>query len=164
MAEMRSELTSDAQTQTTQAKQRGLPSTTQTSTAVIESAGPKGKTTIADGVVSKIAGIAAREIEGVQDLVATGAGATIAGLATRVTGGSQRAQGVSVEVGQHEAAVDLNVVVYYGVNIPQVADAVRDNIISRVAAMTGLVVKEVNIVVTDLYFPQDQTQQQPRVQ
>ncbi len=164
MAETRGELTSDAQTQTTQAMQRGLSSTMQPSTAVIESAGPKGKTTIADGVVAKIAGIAAREIEGVQDLVATGAGAAIAGLATRVTGGSQRAQGVSVEVGQHEAAVDLNVVLYYGVSIPQVADAVRDNIITRVGAMTGLVVKEVNIVVTDLYFPQDQAQQQPRVQ
>jgi uncharacterized alkaline shock family protein YloU len=165
MDEMRGEPTSDAQTQTAQTTLRGFPSTVQASPAIVESEGPKGKTTIADGVVAKIAGLAAREIEGVQDLVATGAGASIAGLATRVTGGTQRAQGVSVEVGEREAAVDLNLVVYYGVSIPQVADAVRTNVISRVGAMTGLVVKEVNIAVTDLYFPQDQAaQQQPRVQ
>jgi uncharacterized alkaline shock family protein YloU len=127
---------------------------------------PQGKTSIADGVVAKIAGIAAREIEGVHDLVASGAGAAIAGLATRVTGGDTRSTGVSVEVGQQEAAVDLNVVVDYGVSIPQVAAAVRQNIINRVGAMTGLVVKEVNISVTDLYFPDEQAarQNQPRVQ
>ena len=55
--------------------------------------------------------------------------------------------------GEIEAAVDLGMSVDYGVNIPQVADAVRNNIVGRVQAMTGLIVKEVNIDVTDLYFP-----------
>jgi uncharacterized alkaline shock family protein YloU len=165
MAETRSELTSDAQTQTAQAMQPGISSAMQTSPAIVESAGPQGRTTIADGVVAKIAGLAAREIEGVKDLVTTGAGAAISGLASRVTGGSQRSQGVSVEVGQREAAVDLNLVMYYGVSIRQVADAVRTNVINRVEAITGLAVKEVNIAVLDLYFPQEEaTQQQPRVQ
>lgn len=128
----------------------------------IEASTDQGKTTIADGVVAKIVGIATREIEGIHDLVATGAGATISGLATRVTGGDTRASGVSVEVGEKEAAVDLTVVVEYGVSIPQVANAVRRNIINRVGAMTGLTVKEINIAVTDMYFPQDQTVQQPQ--
>jgi uncharacterized alkaline shock family protein YloU len=132
----------------------------------LEATTPQGKTAIADNVVAKIAGIAAREIPGVHDLVTSGAGAAIAGLASRVTGGDTRSLGVSVEVGQQEAAVDLNMIVDYGVSIPQVAAAVRQNIINRVGAMTGLAVKEVNIAVTDLYFPEEQAarQSQPRVQ
>jgi uncharacterized alkaline shock family protein YloU len=116
----------------------------------------QGKTTIADSVVAKIAGIAAREVAGVHDLSAQGAGAMLSGLTQRVTGGDQRGQGVSVEVGEREAAVDLRVVMNYGVSIPQVAEAIRQNVISRIQAMTGLAVKEVNIDVGDLYFPEDE--------
>jgi uncharacterized alkaline shock family protein YloU len=117
--------------------------------------GIAGKTIMADGVVAKIVGIAAREIEGVHDLTSGGAVSTISGLASRVTGGDQRAQGVLVEVGEREVAVDLRMVVLYGVNIPQLADAVRRNISYRVAEITGLIVKEVNINVTDLFFPEE---------
>lgn len=113
-----------------------------------------GKTVIADSVVAKIAGAAAREIEGVHDLVPLGAGATIAGFAGRLARSDQRSTGVSVEVGQREAAVDLNMTVDYGVSIPQIADAVRQNIMERVRGMTGLIVKEVNINAADLYFPE----------
>jgi uncharacterized alkaline shock family protein YloU len=126
----------------------------------------QGKTSIADGVVAKIAGIAAREVQGVHSLVPSGTGAAIGQLATRMTGGDTRSQGVSVEVGQQEAAVDVNMIVEYGVSIRQVADAVRQNIINRVSSMTGLTVKEVNISVADLYFPEDERKQkeEPRVQ
>ncbi|HKT39544.1 MAG TPA: Asp23/Gls24 family envelope stress response protein, partial [Ktedonobacterales bacterium] len=112
-----------------------------------------GKTVIADTVVAKIAGAAAREIEGVHDLVPLGTGGAIAGFAGRLARADQRSTGVSVEVGQREAAVDLNVRIEYGVSIPQVAEAVRQNITERVRGMTGLVVKEVNINAADLYFP-----------
>ena len=115
----------------------------------------QGKTTIADVVVAKIAGIAAREVPGVHELLAQGAGGAISGLAQRVTGGDQRAQGVSVEVGEREAAVDLRMAVDYGVSIHQVAEAVRRNVVARIEAMTGLVVREVNIAVDDLFFPED---------
>ncbi len=164
MPDLESGQISDPLTQTSQRTPRTTQSTV-APTRAVELVSTQGKTTIADSVVAKIVGIAAREVEGVHDLVTSGAGAAISGLATRMTGGDQRAQGVNVEVGEREAAVDLNIVVDYGVSIPQVAEAVRRNIISRVAAMTGLVVKEVNIAVTDLYFPQDQAlqqQQQPQ--
>jgi uncharacterized alkaline shock family protein YloU len=118
----------------------------------------QGKTTIADGVVAKIAGIAAQEVPGVHELVAQGAGATIAGMTQRMTGGDTRAQGVTVEVGEREAAVDLTLTVDYGVSIPQVAEAVRRNVMARIETMTGLRVKEVNIAVTDLYFPEEAAQ------
>jgi uncharacterized alkaline shock family protein YloU len=126
----------------------------------------QGKTTIADVVVSKIAAIAAREVAGVHDLVMQGMGGAVTGLAQRVTGADTRSQGVNVEVGEREAAIDLKLTLDYGVSIPQVAEAVRRNIISRLEAMTGLNVKEVNIDVTDLYFPEEEQQKQqiePRV-
>jgi uncharacterized alkaline shock family protein YloU len=127
----------------------------------------QGRTTIADVVVSKIAGVAAREVPGVHELVTQGVGGAVSGLAQRMTGADTRSQGVNVEVGEREAAIDLRLTVDYGVSIPQVAEAVRRNIMSRLEAMTGLIVKEVNIDVTDLYFPEEeaQTQQiQPRVE
>jgi uncharacterized alkaline shock family protein YloU len=114
-----------------------------------------GTTSIADVVVSKIAAIAAREIAGVHELVPGNVAASVSGLAQRVIGGDSRARGVSVEVGQREAAIDLYVRVDYGVNIAQVADAIRQAIIGRIEAMTGLVVKEVNVNVIDLYFADD---------
>jgi uncharacterized alkaline shock family protein YloU len=113
-----------------------------------------GRTTIADGVVAKIAMIAAREVPGVHELVGQGAGDMFAGFTQRVTGGTSLTPGVNVEVGEREAAVDLRMTVDYGVSIAQVAEAVRRNVINRVQGMAGLIVKEVNIDVTDLYFPE----------
>jgi uncharacterized alkaline shock family protein YloU len=121
-----------------------------------------GKTVIAQGIVAKIAGVAAREVEGVHDLTPSGAGGAISGFAGRLTRADQRTSGVSVEVGRREAAVDLNMTVEYGVSIPQVAEAVRQNVMDRIHAMTGLTVKEVNINAADLYFPEEQ--EQSRVQ
>jgi uncharacterized alkaline shock family protein YloU len=115
----------------------------------------EGKTTIADVVVSKIAALAAREVPGVHELVGQGMGAAVSGLAQRVTRADQRSTGVNVEVGEREAAVDLRLTVEYGVSIPQLAEAVRANVMDRLQSMTGLRVKEVNIDVVDLYFADD---------
>lgn len=143
---------------------RGLAPADSTSVVVNRATATKGKTTIASGVVAKIVGIAAREIDGVKDVVGTGASATITGLASRVTHRDTRTQGVSVEVGEREAAAGINIVVFYGVSIPQVAEAVRRNVIDRVEAMTGLAVIAVDIAVNDLYFPEEETGEHPRVQ
>ena len=148
-----------------QSSQRGLTPVDSSSVVVNQANTTKGKTTIANGVVAKIVGIAAREIDGVKDVVGSGAGATITGLAARVTRGDTRAQGVSVEVGEREAAASINLVVIYGVSIPHLAEAVRRNVIDRVEAMTGLTVIAVDIAVNDLYFPEDEAEEQhPRVQ
>jgi len=113
-----------------------------------------GSTNIADAVVTKIAGIAAREVPGVHDL-GGGAARAMGSMTQRVGLGDERTQGVSVEVGEREAAVDLTLVVDYGESIPQVAEAIRSNIVKRVEGITGLSVTEVNISVNDLYFPGD---------
>jgi uncharacterized alkaline shock family protein YloU len=123
---------------------------------------PQGKTTIADIVVSKIAGLAAREVAGVHDLVGQGMGAAVSGLAQRVGRSDTRSTGVNVEVGERETAVDLRITVEYGVSIPELAIAVRANVIDRLQSMTGLVVKEVNIDVVDLYFPEEEVQKTER--
>jgi len=127
----------------------------ETTAKVTEIATKQGKTIIADAVVAKIAALAAQEVPGVHALVDQGVGSMIAGLAQRVVGADIRGHGVNVEVGQRETAVDLALTLDYGVNIAQVTDAVRKNVLNRVQAMTGLAVKEVNIDVTDLHFPED---------
>jgi len=123
----------------------------------------KGTTTIADGVVTKVVGIAAREVPGVWDMGAAPARAL--GRATQKVGmGDDHTQGVNVEVGRSEAAADLTLVVEYGESIPQVADEVRANVIRRVEGVCGLKVTEVNIAVNDLYFPGEETDEPTRVE
>lgn len=117
----------------------------------------RGATTIADPVVTKVAGIAAREVPGVHDL-GGGAARAVGAVTSRVGIGDPRTQGVSVEVGEKEAAVDLTVTVDYGESIPQVSQSIRENVIKRIEGITGLRVTEVNVAVNDLYFPGDHTE------
>ena len=63
---------------------------------------------------------------------------------------------MKVEVGERQAAVDLDVVVEYGVSIVDVAGAVRTNVIGAVERMTGLEVVEVNIAVDDVHLPDEE--------
>jgi uncharacterized alkaline shock family protein YloU len=124
----------------------------------------RGSTTLADVVVTKVASIAAREVPGVYEL-GGGVARAVGSLTQRAGVGDQRTQGVSVEVGQREAAVDLTLVIEYGESIPQVSEAVRANVIKRVEGITGLSVTEVNIAVNDLYFPGDEAPpESPRVE
>ncbi|HEY5529708.1 MAG TPA: Asp23/Gls24 family envelope stress response protein, partial [Thermoleophilia bacterium] len=80
------------------------------------------------------------------------------GIVDTVTGGGGQRRGVSVEVGQIEAAVDLILEVQYGKSIPAVAESVRSNVIRQIENLVGLRVTEVNIVVDDIYFEGEATQ------
>ncbi len=126
----------------------------------------QGRTSIADSVVRKIAGVATREVEGVHNL---GSGGTRAmgSLKQRIpgSGGRNVAQGVAVEVGERQTAIDLDVVVEYGVSIVDLAQAIRGNVVSSVEGMTGLEVTEVNIAVDDVHIAEDDDEEkQARVQ
>ncbi|WP_367130489.1 Asp23/Gls24 family envelope stress response protein [Saccharothrix sp. HUAS TT1] len=115
----------------------------------------QGKTTIASSVVQKVAGIAAREISGVHAL-GGGVSRAFGALRERIPGaGTANTAGVAVEVGEKQAAVDLDIVVEYGVAIVELARAVRRNVIGSVERMTGLEVIEVNIAVNDIHLPED---------
>jgi uncharacterized alkaline shock family protein YloU len=126
-----------------------------------------GKTIIADRVVQKIVGLAAREVPGIYGL-GGGAARTLGAIRERIPGSSQASgQGVTVEVGESQAAVDLEVVTEYGMSIADVARSVRRNVISAVEGMTGLQVTEVNLAVVDIHLPgddQDDSVQPARVQ
>ncbi len=120
----------------------------------------RGNTTVQDSVVSKVAGIAAQEVEGIR--MGGGASQTVGSIMSAVpgVGGGSQSQGVSVEVGEVEAAVDLTVTVEYGRSIPQIAEAVRSNVIRRLEDLVGLGVTEVNIAVSDVFFPHQEQQEQ----
>ncbi len=125
----------------------------------------QGKTSIADSVVAKIAGVAAREISGVHEM-GRGAARAFGTIKEKLPGssGPNVTQGVSVEVGERQAAIDIDLVMEYGVSIPDVSQAVRENVIERIERMTGLEVTEVNISVDDIYLGDDSEPEPPRVQ
>ncbi|MFJ6698445.1 Asp23/Gls24 family envelope stress response protein [Streptomyces sp. NPDC091272] len=117
----------------------------------------RGRTTIADGVVEKIAGMAARDVDGVHAM-GGGLSRTFGAVRDRVPGGNTKSvsRGVKAEVGEVQTALDLDIVVEYGVSISDVAKAVRENVISAVERMTGLEVVEVNIAVGDVKLPDEE--------
>jgi uncharacterized alkaline shock family protein YloU len=125
----------------------------------------RGRTSISDAVVRKIAGVATREVDGVHDL-GTGGSRTVGSIRQRIPGssGPNVSRGVSVEVGQRQAAIDLDVVVDYGVSIIDISRAVRGNVISSVEGMTGLEVTEVNVDVDDVFLPDEDDQNTARVE
>jgi uncharacterized alkaline shock family protein YloU len=126
-----------------------------------EPAASRGRTHIAETVVSKVAGIAAREVTGVYAL-GGGASRAFGAIRERIPGASSNvSQGVAVEVGERQAAIDLNIVVDYGVAITDLARAIRRNVIGALERMTGLEVVEVNVSVNDVHLPSDDDGEQP---
>jgi uncharacterized alkaline shock family protein YloU len=126
----------------------------------------QGRTTVADTVVEKIAGLAARDVRGVYAL-GGGTARALGALRERIPGGrTSLGQGVSVEVGERQAAVDLDIVVEYGAEIGELSKAVRRNVIANIERMTALEVTEVNISVDDVHIPgdDDETEGDARVQ
>jgi len=120
-----------------------------------------GKISVAQGVVQKIAGMACREVAGVHSM-GTGSTRAFAAIRERIPGssGPSASQGVSVEVGDTQAAVDLDIVVDYGASISDLGHSVQRNVKQSVERMTGLEVVEVNVNVDDVHMP-DEDQSAP---
>ncbi|MFF9626186.1 Asp23/Gls24 family envelope stress response protein [Streptomyces griseosporeus] len=128
----------------------------------------RGRTTVADVVVEKIAGMAARDVPGVHAL-GSGFARSMGSMRERMPGGGSGksvTRGVSVEVGELQAAIDLEIVVDYGVSITDVAGEVRESVISAVERMAGREVVEVNITVSDVKLPdeEDEGEERQRIQ
>ena len=118
-----------------------------------------GTTTIQKPVVTAIVGMAAQEVEGVAmshggTRLPGDSSPTVGEFVDNITGGGGRTRGLSVEVGERQAAVDLRVNIDYGRSIPQLTEAVRRRAIERVESLTGLEVSEVNIQVNDVTIPE----------
>ena len=119
----------------------------------------RGTTTIQDPVVSNIAAMAIRELDGLDpshggSRLPGDTSPTVGEFVGNLTGGGGRTRGISVDVGEEQAALDLTVNVMYGRPIHEVTDALRQNVIRRVESLTGLEVTEVNITVNDVTFPE----------
>ncbi|MFJ2161425.1 Asp23/Gls24 family envelope stress response protein [Streptomyces sp. NPDC087856] len=124
-------------------------------TGADQPAADRGRTSIADVVVVKVAGIAAREIPGVHAM-GGGLSRSIGAVRDRVPGGRPNVgRGVKVEVGERQTAIDLDLVVEYGVSVMDVAQDVRENVVGAVERITGLEVVEVNVTVNDVHLPDD---------
>jgi len=117
-----------------------------------------GNIRIADEVVGVIAGIAATEVEGV-----VGMSGGIVGGISEMLGKKNLSKGVKVEVGEEEAALDLYIIVEYGVRIPEVAERVQENVKRAVESMTGLKVVEVNIHIQGVAFQHESRGEEARV-
>jgi uncharacterized alkaline shock family protein YloU len=120
----------------------------------------QGRISVAQNVVQKIAGMACREISGVHRM-GTSSGRAFGALRERIPGssGPNVAQGVGVEVGETQAAIDLDIVVEYGVSIADLGKSIQRNVKQSVERMTGLEVVEVNVNIDDVYLPSDDQQQ-----
>lgn len=112
-----------------------------------------GKTVIADSVIAKVAGIAAREVPGVNAL--GGGAARAIGAIRGAIGGTDHSQGVSVEVGETQVAADIAIVAEYPVPLQTVADGVRAAVISAIETLIGMEVTEVNVTINDVHIPSD---------
>jgi uncharacterized alkaline shock family protein YloU len=110
-----------------------------------------GKTTIDEGVISKVAGIATRSVPGVY---AVGGGVSRAiGAIRDAMNQTDRSQGVTVEVGERQVAVDITIVAEYPASLQKVADDVRAAVYAAIEDIVGMDVAEVNVTINDVHIP-----------
>ena len=118
-----------------------------------------GKTVVDNNVVAKIAGIATRGTAGVHAL--GGGTARVIGAIRDAMNSTDLEQGISVEVGESQVAVDVSIVADYPVPLQKVGDDVRAAIISAISTLVGMEVTEVNITINDVYIPSDDAGDKP---
>lgn len=115
-----------------------------------ETTNKTGTISYANDVIAIIAGLAATEIAGISGM----SGGITSGIA-EMLGRKNLTKGVKVEVGTEETAIDLNVIVDYGVQIHKVAFDVQENVKKAVETMSGLHVVEVNVYVQGVNVAQE---------
>ena len=106
----------------------------------------KGELTYEDKVIQKIIGLSLEKVDG---LLAVDGG-FFSNLTDKIINTDHVGNGVNVEVGKEQVAVDLNVVVEYQKNVPEIYKHIKDVVVSQVSKMTDLEVVEVNVNVVDI--------------
>jgi uncharacterized alkaline shock family protein YloU len=114
-----------------------------------------GQVRIANEVIEIIAGLAATEVRGVAGM----SGGVVGGIA-ELLGRKNLSKGVKVEVGQKQCAVDVSIVVEYGVRIPDVATEIQENVKKAIESMTGLEVVEVNVHILGVTFKHEEKEEE----
>jgi uncharacterized alkaline shock family protein YloU len=115
----------------------------------------RGTTVINDSVIATIAGLALRTVPGVHAL--GGGAARALGAIREALNSTDHTQGVSINVGEGQVAVDLTIVAEYPVALQQVADAARTAVIDAIETLVGMAVTEVNVTITDVHLPAEST-------
>ncbi|MCW2277332.1 Asp23/Gls24 family envelope stress response protein [Heliophilum fasciatum] len=123
-----------------------------------EHASSVGHVRIAEDVVATIAGMAASEVPGVSSM-----SGGIGGGIVEMIGKKNLTKGVKVEVGEKEAAIDLNIIVEFGSRIPDVARRVQERVKDAVEGMTGLSIVEVNVHIQGVNFANQDAKDEERV-
>lgn len=95
---------------------------------------------ISNDVVASIAGVAVSEVEGVYSMAGG-----LSGISEVFGGKKNLSKGIKVDVGEKETKIDVNIIVEYGVRIPDVAFEIQSRVKKAVESMTGLKVTGVNI-------------------
>ncbi len=117
----------------------------------------RGNTTLEDTVVAKIAGMAAREVPGVYAM-GNAARRAFNAISERIPNSQTNVSGgISVEKGERQTAIDVTVVVDYGASVVEVGNGIRRNVIQAVEQTTGLEVVEVNVNVSDVHLPEEES-------
>ena len=115
-------------------------------------AGIAGAINLSEDVVAKIAAMSARDIKGIHSL----------GRSRMINFGDETKRGVEAEVGNTEAAIDVDVIIEYGCDLEAVAEQLRGRIADEVRKMASRNVIEVNINVIDVKLPEPETKEEPR--
>ena len=106
----------------------------------------KGELTYEDKVIQKIIGLSLEKVDG---LLAVDGG-FFSNLADKIVNTDHIGNGVNVEVGKEQVAVDLNVVVEYQKNVPDLYKHIKEVVAEQVSKITDLEVVEVNVNVVDI--------------
>lgn len=119
-----------------------------TSVEFTENLNNTGSVTYANDVVGVIAGLAAREVEGVASM-----SGGFSDEFAQMLGKKSHAKGVKVEIGTRETALDLFITAEFGVNVANVAKQVQEHVKKAIETMTGLLAVEVNVTITGITLP-----------
>ena len=115
---------------------------------------------IANEVVASIAGIAVSEVPGVFGM----AGGIAGGISEVFSGKKNLSKGIKVEVGEKETKIDVNIIVEYGVRIPDVAFEIQNRVKKAVETMAGLKVSAININVQGINMPENKQKEQEQTE
>lgn len=115
-----------------------------------------GTISFANDVISTIAGLATMEIDGVAGM----SGGLVDGI-TEFLGRKNFSKGIKVEVGSEEVAVDINIIVNYGISVPEVCQNIQQSVVKAVETMTGLRVIEVNVGIQGVAFKDEPIEEEP---
>ncbi|MBQ9658802.1 MAG: Asp23/Gls24 family envelope stress response protein [Clostridia bacterium] len=115
---------------------------------------------IADDVIAVIAGVAVSEVPGVASMQGGFAG----GIGEVLSGKKNLAKGIKVETDDNKAKIDVNIIVEYGVRIPDVAFEIQNRVKKAVEGMAGLKVSEVNVHVQGVNIPAEKKEDEPEVE